>query len=248
MNAVPAIIKHWLSTLRLVSAHGVDAWVNDSWQVLATPPAAWRSHDINLAVTLFRPTRKEISQFVEEFDLEDTSPYDEAVWVWRAFIQGMRPLARLGLAQPHELFAIDMTFDRHGTTTNCSWTAIALTDQLALFCERGDERGRDPFAYPLGVISRATPFQSAALLMASRAAEWQEFFASPDCFDELTADGIPDEEVFRILLAACGHGGRKIVDLPSDQLPAFTTPPMRYGAANIVERLDASRDRRRRRV
>ena len=248
MSAVPAIIKHWLSTLRPVNAHGVDAWVNDAWQVLATPPAAWRSHDVNLAVTLFRPTREEISQFVEAFDLEDTSPFDEAVWVWRAFIQGLRPVARLGLTQPHELFSIDMTFDRHGTTTHCSWTAIALTDQLALFCERGNERGRDPFAYPLGVISRAAPFASAALLMAGRASDWQEFFSSPDFFDELMADGIPDEEVYRILLASCGYGGRDMAHLSPEQLPDFTVPPMRYGFADIVDRLDASRKRRRRRV
>ena len=248
MSAVPAIIKHWLSTLRPVTSQGIEAWVNDSWQVLATEPAAWRSHDVNLAVTLFRPTREEIAQFVEEFDLEDTSPYDEAVWVWRAFIQGMRPVARLGLTQPHELFTIDMTFDWHGRTTNCSWTAVALTSQLALFSERGDERGRDPFAYPLGVISRATAFSSAALLMASRASEWQEFFSSPDFFDELTADGLPDEEVFRILLAACGHGGRDVVHLTADQLPDFTVPPMRYGFADVVDRLGASRKGRRRRV
>ena len=248
MSAIPIIIKHWLSSLRPVADQGVDAWVNDAWQLLAEPPAAWRSHDVNLAVTLFRPTRDEIVRFIKEFDLEDESPFDEAVWVWRAFIEGMRPVARTGLAQPHELFTIDMAFDQHGSSVNCSWTAIALTDQLALFCERGDERGREPFAYPLGVISRAAIFRSAALLMASRASEWREFFSSPGFFDELTADGIPDEEVFRILLAACGLGSRDIVHLPSDQLPDFSVPPMRYGFADVVENLDASRKHRRRRV
>lgn len=249
MSAIPAIVKHWLSTLRPVTSGDVEAWVNDSWEVLETePPARWRSHDINLAITLLRPSREEIAQFVAAFDLEDESPFDEAVWVWRAFIQGLRPLSRPGLAQRHELFTIDMTFQEHGSATNCSWTAITLTDQLALFCEHGDDRGREPFLFPLGVISRASIFASAALLMVSRASEWREFFSSPEFFDELTADGIPDDEVFRILAAACGHGGREIANMPVDKLQQFSMPPMRYGFDEVADRLEASRKQRRWRV
>lgn len=246
LKAVPTIVDSWLSTLRPATSQDVTAWVNESWDVLrAESPAAWSAHDVNLAVMLLRPGRESIGRFVQTLDLEDESPYDEVVSLWRDFMAGTRPIVRPGLTPPEELFAVDMTFDPNYSARGLSWTAIALTDRLALFCEADDE-SVEPFSYPLGVITRESMFESAALLLATRAAEWREFFSSFLFFDELTTHGIPDEEVFRLLLAACGHGGRDVVHLPQPDLPAFIVPPMRHGFREVAGLLDTSRLRRKR--
>ena len=230
----PAIVERWLSSLRPVESEGVEAWVNDSWNVLATRSAAlWSAEDVELAVALIRPARIELAEFFEEEGI------DRSAEPWKAFADGIRPILGEGLTLPEAWFSIGMAMDVDDASTHWSWTAIALSPDRALFCERSDRYGSPAFPHPFGVITGDNMFRSAALLMTHCASASRNYFVAPRFLDEIHSTEIPDAELYRILLAACGHGGREILHLERTALPHVQARNMRYGFADVLERLDA---------
>ena len=245
-EAFPPSIRQWLETLRPVSSRGVRAWVNDSWMLTVGPPTAarWTAQETELAITLLRPTRGELAEFVEEqdFELEDESEFDDSSWVWRDFVNGSRRIVRPGVSRRSSWFSITMAVDHFYTSSQWNWSAVALSRDLALLCVRSDDYTWPLFPYPLGVITRADKYASAALVLASNEPENPERFTSAsNFFSELSASDIPDEEVYRLLLAASGDGGEAIVHTQRRALRFFRTERMEGGYADVVARLDAWR-------
>lgn len=226
-----AKVERWLSTLRHVRSDGIEAWMNERWHVLAgAPPGSWSTADIELAVALIRPARVELAEFVEAEGL----PADP----WKPFIADTKPIVGDGFTLPDAWFSISMAIDDEGTSAHWSWTAIALTPQRALLCERSDSYGSPAFPHPFGVIARDHMFRSAALLMARRP-ERPRYFTAPRFLHEIHSSGIPDTEVYRILAAACGHGGDALIHVDPSELPRFRTADMRYDFQDVLKRLDA---------
>ena len=246
VNALPGNIQKWFDALRHVKSGSVETWVNDSWDLLFgfPAPAAWSPEETELVINLIRPDHDELAQFVEEhdFELEDGTHGSASSGVWRALANGSRPIVPSGMvAAADEWFSITMTLDHwYPTSTMWSWVAIPLSRDLALLCERSDNYGLPLFPHPFGLITYRDRFASAALLMNAMDYKDEERFCEERLFDELRSSNIPDEEVYRILLARAGKGGREIVHLPSEQLRQFQSPSMRHGFSSVVSVLDAS--------
>lgn len=224
-----ASVDRWLSRLRSVKPENVSAWVNDAWRVLAgVPPSSWSASDVDLAVSLIRPARVELAEFVEAEDLRRGD--------WAPFLDGSKPIVGDGLTMPDVWFSISMALDDEGTSAHWSWTAIELRRDRALLCERSDSYGSPAFPHPFGVITHDQMFRSAALLMARRL-ERRDYFTAPRFLNEIHASGIPDDEVYRILASASGHGGDALIHsaTPRD----FRTADMRYGFDDLAQRLNA---------
>ena len=183
-------------------------------------------------MTLLRPARIELVEFLEE---EGIDPAGEP---WKAFAAGTRPIVGEGLTLPEAWFTIGMACDEVDKSTHWSWTAIALTPDRALLCERSDSFGSPAFPHPFGIITYDDMFRSAALLMTRRA-EHRNYFRVSRFLDEIHSSDIPDTELFRILTAACGHGGTSLVHLERAGLQHFRTSEMRYGFSAVLSRLNA---------
>jgi hypothetical protein len=231
-------VRQWLSGLRPVSHRGISAWVNDSWDLLNgfPDPGTWTAAETELIVTLFRPARTELTEFVEEqnFELEDKSVFDESTPVWNGFVDGSRPMVTEGLVRAADLFSVSFAVDGMCCSSSWQWRAIALTSDLALFCEVSDNYGLQLFPAVFGVTSRTRPYASAALLLKSRADKDSERFLDRDnFFDELSASKIRDAEVYRLLLARSGHGGTRILSASRRELIAFRTRNMACGFSDV---------------
>jgi hypothetical protein len=204
---LPPHLREWLEQLRKISSREITAWVNDSWDLLSghPQPASWSAQETELAIALIRPSREELQEFVDDqgFELEDESEFDESSYVWRDFVSGARPVVVSGVAQPVTLFSVTMSIDGGAMSSIWSWTAVQLTGELALLCARSDDWGLWTFPHPLGVITCEDAYRSAALLLASaEMQDYDRFGKGTDFLDELRAEGISDEEVYRLLLVA----------------------------------------------
>jgi hypothetical protein len=176
------------------------AQVNESWDLMIGPPSAaeWSAQETELAITLLRPSREELAELVEEegFELEDESAFDESSWVWRAFVDGSRPIVSSGISRPSTLFGINMAVDHHFTSSSWTWKAVAVTRHLALLCESSDDFTLSAFPHPIGVITRAQKSASAALLLSVTGhGDPERFTDGSTFFSEVSAAGIPDAEV-----------------------------------------------------
>jgi hypothetical protein len=65
---------------------------------------------------------------------------------------------------------------------------------------------------------------------------------------ELTAFGLADADVYRLLLARSGYGGRKVVHMSRGELRRFRQSRGHLGFQDVVDLLNASSLERRRRA
>jgi hypothetical protein len=231
------VVASWLKTFKPLESGGVRAFLNVDWELLrAWPmPESWSEDEARLVLTLFRPAPESVQEFVSQYCL-DTQDEQGAPTVWGEYLSS--PFTEPRLVSPEALFEIQT-----GVNGGCSsWfvkiQAIALTDELALLVEANDEVTLDTFPDIVGVITRKDAARSAALLFLERGECEARFTENTSLYSELSAKGIPTEEVYRIALARCGHGGRRLISIPADRLRTFRTPEMARGFRAFRELLE----------
>lgn len=223
---VPSV-QHWLRTLECVTHKGITAWVNESWAPIANYyGGAWADDDIVFLLDLFRLPTRDVRDWESDLD-------DDRAAVVREWLGQRRP----GRSGRRTLFSIHFGVDRVFDSSAWSWHAAALTPDLALFCLRGEEDAAvGPFSQVFGVIHRRDLVASAALLLASQGYKDETRFTEDDFpFHELSARGIGLTDVYRLLLAHSGYGGRRIATMPSKAVAAFRDPDMMCGFDRIQQ-------------
>jgi hypothetical protein len=235
------LVSSWLQSLRPVRYGDVRAWINESWRLLDgwPQPSEWSGAEARLVLSLFRPKAGSVQEFIVEHDLDlgDEAGLDGSSSVWGSYARG-RDSRSGGLVAARELFSVTMAVDDDRMASVRTWTAIALTEEFALFCERSDDSGLHLFPAVFGVIERRNLYRSAAVLLHHRDGKaGHRFEHAGNFFDDLHAWHIPQGEVYRLLLAFAGLGGRRVLTQDAGALKAFRPEGMLVSFDDVADLL-----------
>lgn len=228
---LPVSVQEWLRTLKPVELGGVVAWQHQREEILPHYLNDWTPPQVEFALNLFRPERAELVEqlegnyFDEEEILETAAPS-----LWRQVMSGQRDWKPAKVLFGWS-FAIDSDWAPIGFVH--TWNAVQLSSDLALLTYHHDDEEIEAFPNALGVIYRPQSVPSAALLVQG---DDPNLFRTAIC-DELSAWGLPDEEVYRLFLARTGRHLEKVLLLTREELRKFSPGWALNGFRRISKKL-----------
>lgn len=234
-------VDRWIESLQILQSSGVRAWLNGTRQeAQEAHPRDWVLSDIVLTRALCRVPSRAEKEFLRNCDicgqLEGTPAKRRDVRrAWELPLRVLMRGAASRIQAPRRLFAIKLVV--YGLD---QWTSVlsafALTRELALLTLWQDWRQR-PEIYPetLGAVDRNDLFRSSSLLLMHCAHDYDRFGEEHELWNEVSARGAADEELYRVLLAYCGRGGKNLLTMTADELRRYREPDMVAGYRQLVE-------------
>jgi hypothetical protein len=246
-----------LAKLKVVRAEAVEAYLDPYNYTYGCGDADPCAKEVALARMIFRWESEDLSDTFYDQVIQDRWPDfpDEITDEWlEAQAQGVRPkkwatVARAwllsldgllrgcqtALVPPEQLFTVSLETD----WCDCTISATALTERLAAVGFTTAEGGGSLPEVLLGFVDRRTLHRSTALL-----AQHNFPGEAQSCFDEvhggITVTELPLPELYRILLAGTGRGGRQILTMDEDALMSYRDPDLGWGFREMAERVAAS--------
>ena len=205
----------------------------------------WSVDEVRLLRMIYRPSQNDISKFLEDYggdrwliggdddlDEEEMKKRDSWLCPLDALLKG----SSLCAVDPDELFSIEVAKDATMISLTWGYSATALTNNLAVLSYWNDEMtGRTLLPEPLGLVTRKNIFRSAALLFSLlENKDYDRFSAEGNFYDEISFSGIDIANMYRLLLAICGEGGKAVVTTSSKNIVNYYNEGMLYGFKELT--------------
>ena len=205
----------------------------------------WSVDQVRLLRMIYRPSQNDISKFLkdcwgdrwligEDDDLDEEEMKKRDSWLspLDALLEG----SSLCAVDPDELFSIEVAKDATMISWTWGYSATALTNNLAVLSYWNDEMtGRTLLPEPLGLVTRKNIFRSAALLFSLlENKDYDRFSAEGNFYDEISFSGIDIANMYRLLLAICGEGGKAVVTTSSKNIVNYYNEGMLYGFKELT--------------
>ena len=205
----------------------------------------WSVDQVQLLRMIHRRSQNEISKFLVDWggehwltdgddDLDEEEMKKRESWLCPldSLLQG----SYLSTVEPEELFSIDVAKDATMISWTWGWSSTALTKDLAVLSFWHDEMvGMNLLPEPLGLVTRKNIFRSAALLFSLlENKDYDRFSAEGNFYDEISFSGIDIANMYRLLLAICGEGGKAVVTTSSKNIVNYYNEGMLYGFKELT--------------
>jgi hypothetical protein len=151
---------------------------------------------------------------------------------WLLSLDGLLRGCQTALVPPEQLFTVSLETD----WCDCTISATALTERLAAVGFITAEMGGPLPEVPLGFVDRRMLYRSTALLVQQQI-HAEITTCCEDVDRSIAVAGVPLPELYRILLAGTGRGGRQILTLDEDALMKYRDPNLPWGFREMVERI-----------
>ncbi len=213
-------LDEWIAKLRPVSLQGLKAFLVVDWNgfEMHFDPAKCDPEQVRLARLVLRPDKKELEEYLSDWDASDA---------WRAPESALLRGASTQLLERRTLFSVDFAIDGAMFTWTWDWRVETFTKDLAIFSVWDDEFVPSLLPRPLGLIPRDRLFQNAALLLRRCERIDDDRFVEGGFWDEIQPRGIGLAELYRLLIAASRRGGDSILTLSSEEIVNFRESDMK---------------------
>jgi hypothetical protein len=151
---------------------------------------------------------------------------------WLLSLDGLLRGCQTALVPPEQLFTVRLETD----WSDCRIGAVALTERLSAVSFTTAEMGGPLPEVPLGFVDRRMLYRSTALLVQQQI-HAEITTCCEDAYRWIAVDGVPPPELYRILLAGTGRGGRQILTLDEDALTNYRDPDLAWGFREMAERI-----------
>jgi len=234
----------WLKSLPVIQHGKYEVRPIVGWDQTNSPPYEWTDEQIWLFRLLVRPEREDLRAFLEGLEKgsygSDLS--EEAKGrirrAWKTPVASLVAGSKTILTGRRRCsFQVTFDIDRWvGMSGSWGWAVRPLTTRYAVVLEADEARMEEMPSglgwMPLGLVAGANPVAAVALLFSDRAKNTR-----PGTVFELEELGCASSirtrlksiDVYRLLLAYCGHGGRGVVDMSDSDLIGYREAGMGCG-------------------
>jgi hypothetical protein len=232
-------LDSWFNEKTTVRRAGLQAkLIDEDWIEFLCRRCEWSPEEVFLVRSLLRPSDREIEWFLDDMDRDGTQLSPTVLAAWHRPVKDYWKGCSLSVVEPRGLFRFTFDIERGpGFSGSWGYGALQFVPEWAIFCEFGDE---GPFVdieppgegfdmLPRGFIETSHPFQSAALLLSEQP-EHSDYFGGNELGCATLIRGTSDPiELYRLLLAASGHGTDEVLQMDPAQLKEYRAPGTRCG-------------------